>query len=144
MTVGSVLIAGRSMYYHAAGESAGSGHRVLYVHGTGCNGGVWAAHMTALADRHACVAIDLPGHGKSAGTGFRGVADHAYFVVALAGALGWDRFVVAGHSMGGAVALLAAIYHPERLEGLGAGSRRTEKRIRGDERGLRRCSPGPQ
>jgi pimeloyl-ACP methyl ester carboxylesterase len=116
--MGSVLIAGRSIYYHAAGESAMSGHRVLYVHGTGCNGGVWAPHMAALADRHTCVAIDLPGHGKSPGTGFRGVADYAYFVVELAGALGWDRFVLAGHSMGGAVALLTAIHHPERLEGL--------------------------
>jgi pimeloyl-ACP methyl ester carboxylesterase len=116
--MGSVLIAGRSIYYHAAGESAVRGHRVLYVHGTGCNGAVWAPHMAALADRHACVAIDLPGHGGSPGPGFRGVADYANFVVELAGALGWDRFVLAGHSMGGAVALLTAIYHPERLEGL--------------------------
>ena len=40
--MGSVLIAGRSIYYHAAGELAGRGRRVLCVHGTGCNGAVWA------------------------------------------------------------------------------------------------------
>ena len=133
--MGSVLIAGRTIYYHVAGEVTRQGRRVLYVHGTGCNGAVWAPHMAALADRHACVAIDLPGHGKSPGPGFRGVADYTYFVVELAAALGWDRFVLAGHSMGGAVALLTALYHPERLEGLVLVD--TGARLRVDPRLLR-------
>jgi pimeloyl-ACP methyl ester carboxylesterase len=91
---------------------------VLYVHGTGCNAAVWAPHMAAIAGAHQPVAIDLPGHGRSPGRGFRGVADYAYFVVELAKALGWERFVVAGHSMGGAIALLTALYHGELLEGV--------------------------
>jgi pimeloyl-ACP methyl ester carboxylesterase len=74
--------------------------------------------MAAIADGHASVAIDLPGHGRSPGPGFRGVADYAHFVVELARALGWDRFVLVGHSMGGAIALLTALYHPEYLAGL--------------------------
>jgi pimeloyl-ACP methyl ester carboxylesterase len=94
------------------------GQRVLYVHGTGCDSRVWEEHMVAIADSHTPVAIDLPGHGRSGGRGFRGVADYAHVTVELAQALGWDRFVVAGHSLGGAVALLVAIYHPEKLVGL--------------------------
>ena len=39
-------------------------------------------------------------------------------MVKLAQALGWERFVVAGHSMGGAIALTTAIYHADRLNGL--------------------------
>jgi pimeloyl-ACP methyl ester carboxylesterase len=117
--MGSVVIAGRTLHYHVAGSpEPRTGQRVLYVHGTGCSGTVWAPHMAAIADAHASVAIDLPGHGKSPGSGFRGVADYAYFVVELARTLGWDRFVLAGHSLGGAVALLSAIYHPELLAGL--------------------------
>jgi pimeloyl-ACP methyl ester carboxylesterase len=74
--------------------------------------------MTAIADAHTSVAIDLPGHGLSPGRGFRGVGDYTYFVIELAKTLGWDRFVVAGHSLGGAIALLTALYHSELLDGL--------------------------
>jgi pimeloyl-ACP methyl ester carboxylesterase len=117
--VGSVVIAGRTIRYHAADRpQPPTGHRVLYVHGTGCDGTVWGPHMAAIADVHEPVAIDLPGHGRSPGPGFRGVADYAHFVVELARALDWDRFVLVGHSMGGAIALLTALYHPEHLAGL--------------------------
>jgi pimeloyl-ACP methyl ester carboxylesterase len=117
--MGSVVIAERTIHYHAVdGPAARGGRRVLYVHGTGCSSEVWIPHMTAVADAHAPVAIDLPGHGRSPGRGFRGIADYAYFVVELAKTLGWDRFVMVGHSMGGAIALLTALHHPELLDGL--------------------------
>lgn len=112
-------ILGLSIHYHAPRDGGeGRGQRVLYVHGTGCNAGVWDAHMAAIADAHTPVAIDLPGHGRSQGRGFRGMADYAEFVIGLADALGWNRFVLAGHSMGGGIAITAALYHPERIAGL--------------------------
>jgi len=115
--MGSAVIAGRPIHYHTV-NAAARGRKVLYVHGTGCNGRVWLPHMTAIAEAHTPVAIDLPGHGLSSGRGFRGVGDYTYFVVELARALGWERFVVAGHSLGGAIALLTALHHGERLDGL--------------------------
>jgi pimeloyl-ACP methyl ester carboxylesterase len=115
----STIIAGRTIHYHTVDSRAGrAGRNMLYVHATGCNGQVWLPHMTAIADAHTPVAIDLPGHGRSPGRGFRGVADYAYFVVELAKALGWDRFVIVGHSLGGAIALLTALYDGDLLEGL--------------------------
>jgi pimeloyl-ACP methyl ester carboxylesterase len=117
--MGSVVISDRAIHYHTVSQPPkGGGRRLLYVHGTGCNGQVWLPHMTAIADAHTAVAIDLPGHGKSSGRGFRGVADYTYFTVELAKALGWSRFVIVGHSLGGAVALLTALYHAELLDGL--------------------------
>ena len=117
--MGSIVIAERTIQYHAVdGPAARRGQRVLYVHGTGCNSEVWIPHMKAIGDAHTPVAIDLPGHGGSPGRGFRGIADYAYFVVELARTLGWDRFVMVGHSMGGAIALLTALHHPELLDGL--------------------------
>ncbi len=89
--------------------------RVLYVHGTGCNAGVWARHCESLPMDYQHVCIDLAGHGRSGGAGFRGTADHAFVLEGLAELLGWDRFVIAGHSLGGAIALTYAVYHPTRL-----------------------------
>jgi len=115
----TVEILGLRIHYHAPRDATDRrGQRIMYVHGTGCNAAVWDDHMAAVADAHTPVAIDLPGHGKSEGRGFRGVADHAEFVIGLADALGWRRFVLAGHSLGGGIAITAALYHPDRLAGL--------------------------
>ena len=117
--MGTAIIAERTIHYHAVTSRTGRpGRKVLYVHGTGCNGRVWLPHMSAIADGHTPVAIDLPGHGLSPGSGFRGVGDYTHFTVELANALGWDRFVIVGHSLGGAIALLTALHHGERLDGL--------------------------
>ncbi len=117
--MGFTKIDGLKIHYHAVHASAaGAGQRVLYIHGTGCNTRLWEQHMTAIADTHTPVAIDLPGHGQSEGNGFRGVADYSHFAVQLAATLGWNRFVVAGHSLGGAIALAIAAYHAELLNGL--------------------------
>lgn len=117
--MGFAEIDGLRIHYHAARDlSAPKGQRVLYVHGTGCNTRVWEQHLSAIANTHTPVAIDLPGHGQSDGDGFRGMADHAHYVTELATALGWDRFVIAGHSMGGGIALTVALYHADRLNGM--------------------------
>ena len=117
--MGFADIDGLRIHYHTAGDlSASHGQRVLYVHGTGCDGRVWQRHMQAIADRHTPVAIDLPGHGLSSGDGFRGAADYTHYAIQLADHLGWDRFVIAGHSLGGGIALTSAVYYSERLAGM--------------------------
>jgi pimeloyl-ACP methyl ester carboxylesterase len=117
--MGFADIDGLRIHYHTAGDlSASHGQRVLYVHGTSCDGRVWQRHMQAIAGSHTSVAIDLPGHGKSSGDGFRGVADYTHYTIALADRLGWDRFVIAGHSLGGGIALTSAVYYSERLAGM--------------------------
>ncbi len=95
-----------------------SPRRVLYVHGTGCNARVWDRHCASLPPEYQTACIDLAGHGRSSGAGFRGTADHAFVIDALADRLGWDRFVLVGHSLGGAIALTHAVYHPARLDAL--------------------------
>lgn len=74
----------------------------------------WLAHYDL-------VALDMPGHGRS----FHYPADAEYSMfstlldlLAAADALGWPRFAVLGHSMGGAIASLLAAAAPERIERL--------------------------
>ncbi|MGI8810596.1 MAG: alpha/beta fold hydrolase [Acidimicrobiales bacterium] len=102
---------------------AGEGGRpVLLVHGFTADSREVAGDVGPLADHgwHA-VAPDLRGHGSSdrptdpAAYSFELMAAD---VVALADELGWDRFAILGHSMGGAVAQFVALDHPERLTGL--------------------------
>lgn len=103
-------------------EAGEGGRPVLLVHGFTADKSEVAGLLAPLADRgwHA-VAADLRGHGRSdqpvepQAYSFEILADD---LVALAGSLGWDRFAVVGHSMGGAVAQLVALAHPERLTGL--------------------------
>lgn len=103
---------------------AGLGQRpILLCHGfTGAKED-FAAEIDGLAERgwHA-VAPDLPGHGRSAHPDDdpRHYSTRAYaqLVLDLADQLGWDRFVLLGHSMGGVVAQEVALERHERLAGL--------------------------
>ena len=64
---------------------------------------------------------DLPGHGHSAhlpDSANYHLADNARWVVALADAMGWRRFVLLGHSMGAGAACITAAAVPERVAGL--------------------------
>jgi 3-oxoadipate enol-lactonase/4-carboxymuconolactone decarboxylase len=86
--------------------------------GTGLR--LWDAQVPALARGHHVIRYDLPGHGASpAGTEPpRTVAALAAHVLALADALGIDRFAYAGVSLGGAIGAHLAAHHPERVASL--------------------------
>ncbi|WP_027136305.1 alpha/beta fold hydrolase [Geminicoccus roseus] len=92
---------------------------VLWLHGAGMDRTVWtlAARDPGLRGV-ASLAVDLPGHGGSAGGAPSTVEDHAALVGRLLDGLGIERAVLAGHSMGGLIALAAMAAMPERLDGL--------------------------
>jgi len=67
------------------------------------------------------VVPDQRGHGASSHPEGEGSYGFGYFVsdaLALADTLGWDRFVLLGHSMGGMTAQMLALEHPERVAAL--------------------------
>ncbi|OWQ56866.1 alpha/beta hydrolase [Stenotrophomonas maltophilia] len=96
------------------------GLRVLALHGWLDNAASFVPLAAQLPELE-LVAIDLPGHGHSAhlppGTQYNtpGAICH---VLDVADALGWDRFVLLGHSMGAGIASLTAAAAPERVERL--------------------------
>eukprot|EP00316_Scyphosphaera_apsteinii_P009620 CAMPEP_0119333772 /NCGR_PEP_ID=MMETSP1333-20130426/85950_1 /TAXON_ID=418940 /ORGANISM="Scyphosphaera apsteinii, Strain RCC1455" /LENGTH=241 /DNA_ID=CAMNT_0007343927 /DNA_START=114 /DNA_END=839 /DNA_ORIENTATION=+ len=118
-----------------------SSHRVLALHGWMDNAATFTSLGPGIAHQCDCyvVAIDLPGHGRSAtGASPSGVYHYAEHVLAAAGALealGWfdsdHGFSLLGHSMGGGVCTMLAAAYTEftrrlgLVEGLGPLSRPT-------------------
>jgi len=100
-------------------DRAGAGFPLLLLHGWGGAARHWRATMAGLADAHDLIAPDLPGFGESPPA--PGAADAealAEHVVALADALGLDRFDLNGHSFCAGVAVHLAARHPARVRRL--------------------------
>ncbi|MGK5640935.1 alpha/beta fold hydrolase [Streptomyces sp. URMC 126] len=99
-------------------EDEGTGPALLFLHGWGTSGRVWGAQLPAFVPDHRVVTVDWRGCGRSdrpaegndIGTV---VAD----LVELIGALGLDRPVVVGSSIGAVFALELALRHPELIAG---------------------------
>jgi pimeloyl-ACP methyl ester carboxylesterase len=101
------------------GASAGAAP-VVFVHGNGGNRTQWAFQIAHLRPRRRAIALDLRGMGESDRPEDEdySVAACADDVAAVAEALDLGRFVLVGHSFGGAVVCAYAGRHPERLAGL--------------------------
>jgi pimeloyl-ACP methyl ester carboxylesterase len=100
----------------------GSGRPVLAVHGLASNARLWDQVAAALSARgHPVVAVDLRGHGSSAGvadTELDPTRQAAQDLAAVCRALGWAAPVVAGQSWGGNVVLQLAADEPDLVHGL--------------------------
>jgi len=95
--------------------------RLLALHGWLDNAASFDRLAPLLCEHFHIVAIDLPGHGRSGhrppGTWYHYV-DYLGDTLAAADALGWTRFGLLGHSLGGAVASMLAAACPQRMERL--------------------------
>ncbi|MDX2236582.1 MAG: alpha/beta hydrolase [Hyphomonadaceae bacterium] len=91
----------------------------MCLHAVGHDGADFAPLTHACGDRFEFIAPDWPGHGASPGDG-AGPDARAYAEIALSlcAALGLDRPILIGNSIGGAAALISAHAHPGRFSGL--------------------------
>jgi pimeloyl-ACP methyl ester carboxylesterase len=106
----------RTRYYHA-----GSGPPVLLVHGVGMCADSWIHTVPALAERFTVYAPDLLDNGFTERGPYEGGPPQPYMVdhlIALADALGLERFSLVGSSLGSAIAILTALRCPERVDRL--------------------------
>jgi 2-(acetamidomethylene)succinate hydrolase len=91
----------------------------VLLHGTSANHAVWEPVADGLEDHATVIALDQRGHGRSGkpATGYTG-PDFATDVVRVLDALGIEKALVAGHSLGGRNAWLVGALHPERVTGV--------------------------
>lgn len=93
---------------------------VVLIHGALNDHSVWGLQSRYLAHHGwSVLAVDLPGHGRSAGPALPDVQACARWVVDWLDALGAPRAALVGHSMGSLIALEAAAALGERATHLG-------------------------
>ena len=90
---------------------------LIFLHYFGGSSRSWHEVVNALSDKYRCIAPDLRGFGDSEATrrGYS-IEDSADDMAALVEALGVEKFVIIGHSMGGKIALEWASRRPEGLQ----------------------------
>ena len=126
MDMAKVTLGGFQVCYRDKGKqhlpppAPGGRLPVILIHGAAGGAHVWFDQLGILSRTRRTVAIDLPGHGcsKHFVSSTVTISDYAKNVLDLAAALGLDRVVLVGHSMGGAIALQAALTAPSRVAGL--------------------------
>ncbi|MBM2620972.1 alpha/beta hydrolase [Actinoplanes sp. LDG1-06] len=115
---------GINLYY----ETHGAGRPLILLHGGLGSGEMFGPIIGRFAAGHQVILVDLQGHGRTADIDrpldIKFMADD---VAALIDHLGLEKPDVVGYSLGGGVALLLAIRHPQkvgRLVTASAGIRR--------------------
>jgi pimeloyl-ACP methyl ester carboxylesterase len=93
---------------------------IVLLHGTGASLHTWDGWVQVLSHDRRVVRFDLPGFGLTGPTrdGVYTIERYTETVVGVADALGLDRFVLAGNSLGGYVAWATAVLHPSRVSAL--------------------------
>lgn len=112
---GYAPVNGLDLYY----EIHGTGAPLILIHGGFGATGMFAGLLPTLTASRQVIAVDLQGHGRTADIDrplrIESMADD---IAALIGHLGLGTASIMGYSLGGAVALQAAIRHPELIDRL--------------------------
>src|SRR3972149_11938531 len=92
---------------------------LVLIHGAGDSAAVWERQVDHFSKHRQVLAIDLPGHGaRLSEAGMDRHEKYAQEVCRMMDQHGIAKAVVVGHSMGGAVAMMMALEHPQRVQGL--------------------------
>jgi pimeloyl-ACP methyl ester carboxylesterase len=102
---------------HVRDQGNPEGIPVVLIHGSGGSLHAWEGWVQELGSKARLISVDLPGHGLTGAWPRDEYTVEAYvdFIEALVDTLNIDRFVLVGHSLGGAVAWTFAATRPRRV-----------------------------
>ena len=86
---------------------------LVFIHGAGGMGNFWQAQIEGLADAANTIAIDLPGHGQSDGSGCDTIEDYARATADFMQGLETSNLIPCGFSMGGAISQQILLDYPD-------------------------------
>lgn len=92
----------------------GDGPELVLIHGWGMNAAVWEPLLPTLSQHYRLTVLELPGHGGSTAAAAADLAEWARLALVAAPPRAWWL----GWSLGGQVALQAALDEPRRVDGL--------------------------
>jgi pimeloyl-ACP methyl ester carboxylesterase len=115
-----IELSGKTVYAYTGTKPLIAGQRsVVFIHGAANDHSVWQLQSRYFAYHGFNVlALDLPGHGKSAGPALSSIQGMAAWAVGLLDAVGIEKATLIGHSMGSLIALEMAASAPQRVEKL--------------------------
>ena len=115
-----ISVNGHASYAYTGGKDFNPDQpTVVLIHGVLCDHSVWALQSRYLAHHGWNVlAIDLPGHCKSAGPPPATVQEAAAFIQALLDAQGVQKAALVGHSFGSLIAMQTAANLGDRISHL--------------------------
>ena len=114
-----VTIRTAQYFYQISSDQIASKLPVLILlHGSGGDSSVWEKQIDGFGHDAAVIAPALPGHGQSDGPLCTTVKDYAVWLNNFVQQLQINRFFLAGHSLGGAIAQEYARRFPQKVQGL--------------------------
>ncbi|WP_416795483.1 alpha/beta fold hydrolase [Ciceribacter azotifigens] len=107
------------LHAEVRGDVGAAAAPLVLLHGFGGTSDIWAEVLRHLPPSIPVLAYDLPGHGLSLeADGLGGAGRMAKAIAADLAARGIERFHVAGHSLGGAIAAILALKAPDKVASL--------------------------
>ena len=113
-----VTVNGLALHYQEWGDATAP--PILMLHGFGVSGHMFDEFAERMQDRYRLIALDQRGHGDSAWAADGDYTRQTFVddVEQFRMALGLERFVLLGHSMGGLNAVSYAVEYPQCVQSL--------------------------
>jgi pimeloyl-ACP methyl ester carboxylesterase len=106
--------------YTIAYADEGQGDKtIIFIHGLGSYAPAWKRNIETLSKNYRCIAIDLPGYGKSSKEPHSGkMTFYASILKEFIEQQNLKNVFLSGHSMGGQISITTTLLNPEMIKGL--------------------------